>query len=83
MTFTAFYQDIPNLVAVTFSPPTPRQAIPSERDHLIKEMLRAIAQHDVGDRPGREPRANNRRPKPQRFLMEPRKQARKRLMQAA
>ena len=61
-----------------------RQAIPSERDHLIKEMLRAIAQHDVGDRPGRvEPRANKRRPKPQRFLMEPRKQARKRLMQAA
>ena len=61
-----------------------RQAIPSERDHLVKEMLRAIARHDVGDRPGRVgPRANKRRPKPQRFLMEPRKEARKRLMQAA
>ena len=42
-----------------------RQAAPSERDHLVKEMLRAIARHDVGDRPGRvEPRANKRRPKP-------------------
>ncbi len=30
-----------------------------------------------------EPRANKRRPKPQQFLMEPRKDARKRLMQAA
>jgi len=61
-----------------------RQATPNERDHLVKEMLRAIARHDVGDRPGRvEPRANKRRPKAQRFLMEPRKQARKRLLQAA
>ena len=61
-----------------------RQATPSEREHLVKEMLRAIARHDVGDRPGRvEPRANKRRPKPQQFLMEPRKEARKRLMQAA
>ena len=52
-----------------------RQAVPSEREHLVKEMLRAIAQHDVGDRPGRvEPRANRRRPKSQRFLMEPRRQ---------
>jgi len=38
----------------------------------------------VGDRPGRvEPRANKRRPKCQKLLMEPRRQARKRLLQAA
>ena len=30
-----------------------RQATPNERDHLVREMLRAIARHDVGDRPGR------------------------------
>jgi hypothetical protein len=61
-----------------------RHAMPSVREHLVKEMLRAIASHGVGDRFGRvEPRANKRRPKPQRFLMEPRPEARKRLMQAA
>jgi hypothetical protein len=60
-----------------------RQATPSDRDHLVKEMLRAISRHRVGDRFGRvEPRANKRRPKPQRYLMEPRRQARKRSMQA-
>jgi hypothetical protein len=52
------------------------------RDLLWTVMLRAIASHHVGDRSGRvEPRANKRRPKPQRFLNEPRPQARKRLMQ--
>jgi Transposase DDE domain len=61
-----------------------RQATPSDREHLITEMLRAISRHRVGDRFGRvEPRANKRRPKPQRYLMEPRRQARKRLMTAA
>jgi hypothetical protein len=61
-----------------------RQASPSEREHLMKEMLRAISRHRVGDRFGRvEPRANKRRPKPQRYLMEPRRQARKRLVAAA
>ena len=61
-----------------------RRARPSERDHLMTEMLKAIADHHVGDRFGRvEPRANKRRPKPQKFLMEPRRQARKRLLQAA
>jgi len=61
-----------------------RWAWPGVREHLVEVMLKAIAHHDVGDRPGRvEPRANKRRPKPQRFLMEPRKQARKRLLQAA
>jgi Transposase DDE domain len=61
-----------------------RYATPSDREHLVREMLRAIARHRVGDRFGRvEPRANKRRPEPQRFLMEPRRQARKRLMQKA
>jgi hypothetical protein len=47
-------------------------------------MLMAISRHEVGDRFGRvEPRANKRRPKPQRYLKESRQQARKRLMQAA
>jgi hypothetical protein len=50
----------------------------------VGAMLKAISSHEVGDRFGRvEPRANKRRPKPQRYLMEPRSQARKRLMAAA
>jgi hypothetical protein len=58
-----------------------RQASPSERSRLIAAMLEAIASHRVGDRFGRvEPRANKRRPKPQRYLKEPRKEARKRLL---
>lgn len=61
-----------------------RRAKSLERRRLVKVMLESIAQHRVGDRPGRvEPRANKRRPKPQKFLMEPRKQARKRLLPAA
>ena len=61
-----------------------RWALPPDRQHLVAEMLRAIAHHAVGDRPGRvEPRANKRRPKCQKLLMEPRKQARKRLQQVA
>ena len=58
-----------------------RQAPPGVRSRLIAAMLEAIASHRVGDRFGRvEPRANKRRPKPQRYLKEPRKEARKRLM---
>jgi IS4 transposase len=58
-----------------------RCATPSEREVLMATMLQAIASHRVGDRPGRvEPRANKRRPKPQRYLNEPRAEARKRLM---
>jgi Transposase DDE domain len=61
-----------------------RWATPSDREHLMGEMLKAIASHQVGDRFGRtEPRANKRRPKQQRYLMEPRSQARKRLRAAA
>jgi len=58
-----------------------RRATASVRVALIEAMLVAIASHRVGDRFGRvEPRANKRRPKPQRYLTEPRKEARKRLM---
>ena len=61
-----------------------RQATPSDREHLIEEMLKAISRHRVGDRFGRvEPRANKRRPKPQRYLNGTAQQARKRLMQTA
>ena len=61
-----------------------RWAKPEERECLVRAMLEAISKHQVGDRFGRvEPRANKRRPKAQRFLMEPRKLARKRLLQAA
>jgi hypothetical protein len=61
-----------------------RTAPSSRRAKLVEEMLKAIATHRVGDRPGRaEPRANKRRPKPQRFMNEPRDQARKRLRKAA
>jgi hypothetical protein len=61
-----------------------RRAAPKDRERLMRTMLEVIAQHEVGDRPGRfEPRANKRRPKPQRFLTEPRRKARKRLLDAA
>lgn len=56
-------------------------ATPESRERLVDVMLKAIANHEVGDRPGRvEPRAIKRRPKPHDLLTEPRKQARKRLM---
>ncbi len=58
-----------------------RQATPEERSGLIGVMLEAIASHRVRDRFGRvEPRANKRRPKPQRYLNECRREARKRLL---
>jgi hypothetical protein len=61
-----------------------RTATPDQRDRLWAVMLRAIAGHRVGNRPGRvEPRANKRRPKPQRYLNEPRRMARKRLLENA
>jgi len=60
-----------------------RWATAIHRVVLVGEMLKAISSHEVGDRFGRvEPRANKRRPKPQRFLMEPRRQARKALLVA-
>lgn len=58
-----------------------RQATPSQRECLMAAMLNAIARHRVGNRFGRvEPRANKRRPKPQRYLTQPRTQTRKRLL---
>jgi len=60
-----------------------RRATPCARGYLVEAMLQAIASHRVGDRFGRvEPRANKRRPKPQRYLTEGRKEARKRLLKA-
>ena len=56
------------------------EASPAERERLVAVMLKAIAGHRVGDRPGRvEPRATKRRPKKLRYLNEPRREARKRL----
>jgi hypothetical protein len=61
-----------------------RGATPGDRARLLEAMLRAISRHRVGDRFGRvEPRAVKRRPKPHRHLMEPRREARKRLKQPA
>src|SRR6202050_2325492 len=48
---------------------------------LIEIHLGDLATHLVGDRPDRvEPRAIKRRPKPQRLLMQPRRQARAALL---
>lgn len=61
-----------------------RRAGQKDREVLWKTMLEAIASHQVGDRFGRvEPRANKRRPKPQRYLTVPRAESRKRLLEAA
>lgn len=61
-----------------------RQAIPLRRVELVEQRLRAIASHEVGDRPGRvEPRAKKRRPKPHRLLTVPRREARKQLLRNA
>jgi Transposase DDE domain len=70
-TMTAFHESL-------------RTADPEQRDRLWAVMLKAIAGQRVGNRPGRvEPRANKRRPKPQKFLIEPRGVARKRLLENA
>jgi len=54
---------------------------PQVRTLLLEAMLAAIAVHRVGGRPGRfEPRAVKRRPKPHRYLTEPRTAARNRLL---
>jgi hypothetical protein len=59
-------------------------ARPADRSCWIGELLRAIASHRVGDRPGRvEPRAIKRRPKPHDILTVPRAEARKALLQHA
>lgn len=59
--------------------PKIENARPCDRKRLISDMLKTIAYHRVGNRPGRwEPRANKRRPKPQRYLTVPRDKAKKR-----
>ena len=61
-----------------------RWADKEERPRLWAALLAAIGGHRVGDRPGRvEPRAIKRRPKPHKLLTVPRREARKRLLEAA
>ena len=51
--------------AVTAFAPKIEAAPPEGRAALIDALLRTVAYHRVGDRPGRwEPRARKRRPKP-------------------
>jgi hypothetical protein len=51
-------------------------ARPEQRVELVDAMLKAVAYHRVGNRPGRwEPRARKRRPKPGNRLMQPRRVA--------
>jgi hypothetical protein len=63
--------------AVTAFAPKIEAARSEEREALIDALLRTIAYHRVGDRPGRwEPRARKHRPKPGNRLMQPRATAR-------
>jgi hypothetical protein len=63
--------------AVTAFAPKIEAARPEDRPTLIDALLAVIANHRVGDRPGRwEPRARKRRPKPGARLMQPRAVAR-------
>lgn len=56
----------------------------AQRQHLYREMLQAMAQHRIGQRPGRcEPRAVKRRPKTYPRLTQPRAQAREKLVEQA
>jgi len=49
-------------------------APPEQRAELVDALLKAVAYHRVGNRPGRwEPRARKRRPKPGNRLMQPRR----------
>ena len=59
--------------ALTAFAPKIEAARPEDRAVLIDAMLRTMAYHRVGDRPGRwEPRARKRRPKPGARLTQPR-----------
>ena len=56
----------------------------AQRQRLYREMLKAIARHRIGQRPGRsEPRAVKRRPKAYPKLTQPRAQAREKLVAQA
>ena len=55
-----------------------------QRQRLYREMLKAIARHRIGRRPGRyEPRAVKRRPEAYPKLTQPRAQAREKLVAQA
>ena len=59
---------------VTAFAPKLEAAPPEQRAGLVAAMLKAVAYHRVGDRPGRwEPRARKRRPKPGKRLTQPRR----------
>jgi hypothetical protein len=59
--------------ALTAFAPKLEAAPPQQRAGLVDAMLKAVAYHRVGDRPGRwEPRARKRRPKPSKRLNQPR-----------
>ena len=63
--------------ALTAFAPKIEAAPPERRAALIDALLKTVAYHRVGDRPGRwEPRARKRRPKPGMRLMQPRSVAR-------
>jgi len=60
--------------ALTAFAPKLEAAPPEQRAGLVAAMLKAVAYHRVGDRPGRwEPRARKRRPKPGKRLTQPRR----------
>ena len=62
--------------ALTAFAPKLEAARPEHRAGLVDAMLKAVAYHRVGDRPGRwEPRARKRRPKPGARLTQPRRVA--------
>ncbi len=62
--------------ALTAFAPKLEAARPRQPARLVDAMLKAVAYHRVGDRPGRwEPRARKRRPKPSKRLNQPRRVA--------
>jgi hypothetical protein len=62
--------------ALTAFAPKLEAARPQQRPGLVEAMLKAVAYHRVGRRPGRwEPRARKRRPKPSKRLTHPRRVA--------
>jgi hypothetical protein len=62
--------------ALTAFAPKLEAAQPEQRAGLVGAMLKAVAYHRVGNRPGRwEPRARKRRPKPGKRMTQPRRVA--------